>query len=156
MHGRGTRRPQSRRSSQQCCAACTQIVQYDDSASARITYDCAAEHCSTFAALFHEYQLDLSAGLPLQQLAKHLRALDSAEAIVTPFTIKGTTIELPPVQALGGGLNTALTVALPDAGLAPLVGGVCVSGQCAVDVQFRLGVVSSGSYRFFVNIEAVP
>ena len=31
-----------------------------------------------------------------------LRALDSAEAIVGALTIKGTTIELPPAQLLGG------------------------------------------------------
>ena len=35
---------------------------------------------------------------------------------------------------------------LPDAGLAPLVGGICVTGQCTVDVQFRLGVVQAGSF----------
>jgi hypothetical protein len=54
MHGRGARRPQSRCCSQQRCAACTQIVQYDDSVPGRITYDRTAGHYSTFAALLHE------------------------------------------------------------------------------------------------------
>jgi hypothetical protein len=46
------------------------------------------------------------------------------------------------IPVLGGGLNNTYTVQLPEPnGLAPLVGGVCVSGTCSVDVQFRLGVM---------------
>ena len=87
-----------------------------------------------------------------------IRALDSTDVLITSpaLTIKGTTIELPPIQALGGGLNTGLTVVVPDAGLAPLVGGLCVTGQCTLDVQFKLGVVQGGTYRFFINVEALP
>ncbi len=85
-----------------------------------------------------------------------LRALDSSDVIVTT-TIKGTTLELPPQQLLGGGVNSTLNVVLPEpGGLAPLVGGVCVTGQCTIDVQFKLGVVQGGSYRFFINVEALP
>ncbi|MEP6636003.1 MAG: hypothetical protein ABJB97_04700, partial [Acidobacteriota bacterium] len=87
-----------------------------------------------------------------------LRALDSTDVSITtpPLTIKGTTIELPPNQLLGGGLNSGLTVLLLDQGLSPLVGGVCVTAPCSVDVQFKLGVVQGGSFRFFVNMEALP
>jgi len=61
------------------------------------------------------------------------------------------------VQASGGGLNSVYNVQLPEpSGLAPLVGGVCVSGQCTIDVQFTLGVVQGGNYRFFINVEALP
>jgi len=85
-----------------------------------------------------------------------VRALNSGDVIVLALTIKGTTVELPPAQLLGGGLNSAMNVTLPDLGLAPLVAGVCVTGQCSVDVQFKLGVVQGGGYRFFVNVEALP
>ncbi len=86
-----------------------------------------------------------------------LRALDSTDALIGALTVKGTQIELPPAQLLGGGLNTSYNVTLPDVGLAPLVGGICApGGQCTIDVQFRLGVVQTGSFRFFVNVEALP
>ncbi len=87
-----------------------------------------------------------------------LRALNTGDVVITSpsLTIKGTTVELPPRQALGGGLNTALNVTLPDVGLNPLVGGICVTGQCTIDVQFKLGVVQGGTYRFFINVEALP
>jgi hypothetical protein len=85
-----------------------------------------------------------------------LRALNSGDVIISALNIKGTTVELPPAQALGGGLNSAMQVTLPDVGLAPLVGGICVTGQCTIDVQFKLGVVQGGSYRFFINVEALP
>jgi hypothetical protein len=87
-----------------------------------------------------------------------LRALNNGDVVITSpsLTIKGTTVELPPSQALGGGLNTALNVTLPDVGLDPLVGGICVTGQCTIDVQFKLGVVQGGTYRFFINVEALP
>lgn len=87
-----------------------------------------------------------------------LRALNNGDVVITSpaLTIKGTTVELPPNQALGGGLNTALNVTLPDVGLDPLVGGICVTGQCTIDVQFKLGVVQGGTYRFFINVEALP
>ena len=47
-----------------------------------------------------------------------IRALNSGDVLVTALTIKGTTVELPPAQELGGGLNSAFNVTLPDVGLA--------------------------------------
>ena len=88
-----------------------------------------------------------------------LRALNSAGGSVppsgggTPIIVRGVTVEqgnpVTIAQALGGGLNTSLgvgviTVAQP---LAP---------NAAVNVEFRLGVVQAGSFRFFINIEALP
>ncbi|HYX41469.1 MAG TPA: hypothetical protein VE821_07220, partial [Pyrinomonadaceae bacterium] len=78
-----------------------------------------------------------------------LRALNSVDVVVLASSgasvpIKGTTLE-PPDQSFGGGLNSALAVALP----APL------GANASVNVQFVLGVQAGGSYRFLVNIEAV-
>jgi N-acetylneuraminic acid mutarotase len=78
-----------------------------------------------------------------------LRALDSIDALVLTSSgasvpVKGTTLEQP-AQSLGGGLNSALVVALP----APL------GASASVNVQFVLGVQQGGSFRFLVNIEAV-
>ncbi len=57
-----------------------------------------------------------------------LRALDSGDVIIGALSIQGTTVELPPLQSLGGALNSGLEVTIPDVGLAPLVGGVCGTG----------------------------
>jgi subtilisin family serine protease len=80
-----------------------------------------------------------------------LRALDSGDTTVSlsgggTMAVKGTTIEQPPVQLKGGGLNSTMTVALP----APL--GV----NASVAVQFVLGVQQGGNFRFLVNVEALP
>ena len=77
-----------------------------------------------------------------------LRALNSVGVNVlttsgTQVQVNGTTLEQT-MQTLGGGLNSALTVALP----APLGAGA------SVNVQFVLGVQQGGSFRFLVNVEA--
>ena len=80
-----------------------------------------------------------------------LRALTSSDVTITvsgnPVTVKGTTLEQPPTQAAGGGLNSSLTVALP--------GGALASGA-TVNVQIVLGVQQGGSFRFLINVEALP
>ncbi len=78
------------------------------------------------------------------------RLLDSPDIQVTlsggsTVTVKGTTLEQPPSQPLGGGMNSSVKVNLPQGGLAP--------GQ-NVSVQFLLGVMQGGTFRFFNNIEA--
>ena len=62
-------------------------------------------------------------------------------------SIQGTTIEVPPAQPNGGGLNTSVTTTLPGAGLAP---------GASISVQFLLGVQQGGTFRFFINVEALP
>ncbi|HEY0081279.1 MAG TPA: Calx-beta domain-containing protein, partial [Pyrinomonadaceae bacterium] len=62
-------------------------------------------------------------------------------------TVTGLTLEAPPAQINGGGLNSTLTVALP--------GGALASGN-SIDVQFLLGVQQEGSFRFLINVEALP
>ena len=65
------------------------------------------------------------------------------------ITIEGTTLEQPPAQTIGGGLNStasASTVTLAS----PLAPGA------SVNVQFLLGVQQGGSFRFLLNVEALP
>ncbi len=80
-----------------------------------------------------------------------LRVLSSTGAVTNSAgtvvaTVNGLTLEQPP-QPNGGGLNSTLTVALPGGGLAP--------GN-SIDVQFLLGVQEQGTFKFFVNVEALP
>jgi hypothetical protein len=81
-----------------------------------------------------------------------LRVLSSADETVTrgdgsSAAVKGTTVETPPDQPSGGGLNTALDVALGDGGLA--------AGQ-SISFQLLLGVQQGGSFHIYVNAEALP
>lgn len=81
-----------------------------------------------------------------------LRVLSSTGTVTdsqgnTVITVTGLTLETPPAQAIGGGLNSSLTVALPGGALAP---------GATLDVQFLLGVQAEGNFRFFVNVEALP
>ncbi len=64
-------------------------------------------------------------------------------------TVEGTTLEAPPTQALGGGLNSSLGV-----GTITLATPLAAGGT--LNVQFLLGVQQRGNFRFFVNIEALP
>lgn len=61
------------------------------------------------------------------------------------ITINGTTLDAPS-GANNGGLNSTLTVSV-GGGLAP---------GAQVSLQFLLGVKQTGSFRFFVNVEALP
>ena len=80
-----------------------------------------------------------------------LRARDSQDISVmlggNPVTVRGTTVEQPPTQTSGGGWNTSMRVGVISTG-APLANGDSVS------VQFLLGVMQPGAFRFFINIEA--
>lgn len=62
--------------------------------------------------------------------------------------VRGTTLESPPLQSMGGGLNSTLAVGVVSLSqpLAP--------GQ-TINFQWLLGVQQSGSFRFFVSVEAV-
>jgi hypothetical protein len=64
-------------------------------------------------------------------------------------TVNGTTLEQPPSQPNGGGFNSSMsagTVTLAT----PLANGA------SIDVRFLLGIQQTGSFKFFVNIEALP
>ena len=64
-------------------------------------------------------------------------------------TVQGTTLEQPPSQPNGGGFNSSLssgTVTLAT----PIANGA------SLDVRFLLGIQQTGSFKFFINVEALP
>jgi hypothetical protein len=64
-------------------------------------------------------------------------------------TVQGTTLEQPPSQPNGGGFNSSLssgTVTLAT----PLANGA------TLDLRFLLGLQQTGSFKFYVNVEALP
>ncbi|MEN3325326.1 MAG: hypothetical protein V7638_133 [Acidobacteriota bacterium] len=63
--------------------------------------------------------------------------------------VRGTTLETPPTQAMAGGLHSSLLAGVISLSQ-PLAPGQSIS------VQWLLGVQQSGSFRFFVNVEALP
>lgn len=81
-----------------------------------------------------------------------LGAVTSGDSSVTltngsTITVKGTLREQAGIQPDGSGLNSSYLVALPGGALAP---------NASVNVQFVLGVQHAGTFRYFVNIEALP
>ena len=65
------------------------------------------------------------------------------------ITVRGTTLETPPAQPLGGGHNSSVTTSTITLGT-PLAPGA------SVNLQFLLGVQTTGGFKFFFNIEALP
>jgi hypothetical protein len=64
-------------------------------------------------------------------------------------TVQGTTLEQPPSQPNGSGFNGSLsanTVTLAT----PLANGA------SIDVRFLLGIQQTGSFKFYLNVEALP
>src|ERR1700752_4988215 len=64
-------------------------------------------------------------------------------------TVQGTTLEQPPSQPNGGGFNSSMssgTVTLAT----PLANGA------SLDVRFLLAIQQTGSFKFFINVEALP
>jgi len=61
-------------------------------------------------------------------------------------TVQTTTLETPPAQAAGGGYNSTVSVSIP--------GGL--ANNASIDVNFRLGVMQLGTFRFKLIIEALP
>jgi hypothetical protein len=80
-----------------------------------------------------------------------LRVLDSQNRTVGggAIALSGMALEdAPPAQAGGGGLNASLRVG--DVTLsAPL------ANNASINVEFRLGVVQTGTFRFVVNVETI-
>ena len=65
------------------------------------------------------------------------------------ITINGLTLETPPTQALGGGYNASLSANTVTLGT-PLAAGASIS------LNMLLNISQAGSFRFFVNVEALP
>ena len=89
-----------------------------------------------------------------------LRPITSSAVVVTVdrapcgsgtsnVTVQGTTLEQPPGQANGGGFNSTLsagTVTLAT----PLANGA------SLDTRFLLGIQQTGTFKLYLNIEALP
>jgi Bacterial Ig domain/Calx-beta domain/Matrixin len=61
-------------------------------------------------------------------------------------TTNGLTLEMPPNQTNGGGYNSTLTVNLGS----PLANGA------SLNVNFLLGIQTTGTFRFLIIVEALP
>jgi hypothetical protein len=64
-------------------------------------------------------------------------------------TIQGTTLEQPPNQPSGGGFNASLAAGVITTGT-PLANGD------SINIQWLLGVQQTGSFKFFIIVEALP
>jgi hypothetical protein len=64
-------------------------------------------------------------------------------------TVQGTTLEQPPSQPNGGGFNSSMS-----AGTVTLA--TPIANGASVDVRFLLGIQQTGSFKFFINVEALP
>ncbi|MFN2510476.1 MAG: beta strand repeat-containing protein [Pyrinomonadaceae bacterium] len=62
---------------------------------------------------------------------------------------EGTTLETPPAQPNGGGLNSSMAAGTVTTGT-PVVNGA------SINLQFLFGVQQGGSFRVFVIVEALP
>jgi len=97
--------------------------------------------------------IDITA-LPVSGSLADVRALSSTDIMLpisggSTVTIRGTTLETQVAQPMGGAMNSTLTV--DSVTLAtPLANGA------SINVQFKLGVQKSGSFRIYVNVEALP
>jgi len=84
-----------------------------------------------------------------------LRAITSTTSAITSpcgggtITLQGLTLETPPNQAAGGGFNSSLSAGTVTLA-APLAAGA------SIDVNFVLTIAQAGTFRFFVNVEALP
>ena len=64
-------------------------------------------------------------------------------------TVNATTLEQPPSQPNGGGFNSSMSAGVITLAT-PLANGA------TVDVRFLLGIQQTGSFKFFINVEALP
>jgi hypothetical protein len=62
---------------------------------------------------------------------------------------QGTTVEEPPAQPNGGGLNSTLSAGTVTM-MTPIANGA------SINLQFLFGVQQGGSFRAFVIVEALP
>ncbi|MET0648731.1 MAG: Calx-beta domain-containing protein, partial [Pyrinomonadaceae bacterium] len=76
-----------------------------------------------------------------------VRVLDAQLTGLGGTGLLATTVETPPAQTSGGGVNTGLVVSGSLVLAQPLAAGQ------SVDVEFLLGVMRGGSYQFVVVVE---
>jgi hypothetical protein len=77
--------------------------------------------------------------------------LASNGVATTPCTInvQGTTLEQPPSQPNGGGFNSSMSAGTVTLGT-PLANGA------SINIRFLLGLQQTGSFKIYVNVEALP
>ncbi|HKU78067.1 MAG TPA: lamin tail domain-containing protein [Pyrinomonadaceae bacterium] len=73
----------------------------------------------------------------------------SPSAAPCTILIEGTRVETPPSQPNGGAFNSTYTL-----DTIPLVGALLPGAS--VNIRLLLGVQQTGSFRFFLNVEALP
>lgn len=64
-------------------------------------------------------------------------------------TVRGTTLDTPPTQSNGGGLNSSMRSPTVTLGT-PLAPGA------SINVSFMVGVQQTGNFRFLIIVEALP
>jgi len=64
-------------------------------------------------------------------------------------TVQGTTLEQPPTQPNGSGFNGSLSAGTVTLGT-PLANGA------SINLQFLLGLQQTGTFKIYVNVEALP
>ena len=72
-------------------------------------------------------------------------------------TVQGLTLEEPPTQVRGGGFNSSAqccTAAMGFPGARTISLAEPLAPNATIDLQFRFGVMATGAYRFFINVEA--
>lgn len=85
---------------------------------------------------------------PAAASSADLRARSSSVIVVGPSTVQGTTLETPPVQALGGGVNSTLAASTVTLGT-PLANGA------SINLRFLFGIEQHGDYRIGIVIETL-
>ncbi len=75
----------------------------------------------------------------------------STGSATTPcvVNVQGSTLEEPPSQLNGGGFNSTFSAGTITLGT-PLANGASINSR------FLLGIQQTGSYKFFINVEALP
>jgi hypothetical protein len=73
-------------------------------------------------------------------------AAAGAGAAPCSLAVTGTTLEQPPSQPNGGGINSTLRVTL----------GTPLADGASLPVNFRLGIQQIGTFRFYIIVEALP
>lgn len=85
---------------------------------------------------------------PAAASSADLRARTSSLIVVGPSTVQGTTLETPPVQALGGGVNSTLSASTVTLGT-PLANGA------SINLRFLFGIEQHGDYHIGIVIETL-
>jgi len=64
-------------------------------------------------------------------------------------TVQGTTLEQPPSSPNGSAFNASMSAGTVTLGT-PLANGA------SINLQFLLGIQQTGTFKFFMNVEALP